>query len=94
MRCQMCFKDKLVQPVLQGSQAVVCKGCWFEVDRVLGFLDLVANVQQGIQSALPMDVPTETPQPPLPFDGVTEGLSQASEAPSEPTKRSRTRKQT
>ena len=38
-RCDMCFKEKpsLAQP-LPKSPSVVCKGCFYEIDRVIGFL--------------------------------------------------------
>lgn len=76
MRCQMCFKDKPVTPVLPGSLAQVCRGCFVEVDRVLGFLSMVADRAEGDQVALPdLGSQLETPLPP--FDGVTATLEEA-----------------
>lgn len=40
MRCDLCFKDKIgLQPVLPKCPAKVCKGCFYEIDRVIGFLE-------------------------------------------------------
>lgn len=47
-RCGMCFKakDALVPPV-QGSSPVVCKGCFYEIDRVIGYLETIATPYQS-----------------------------------------------
>lgn len=39
-RCDLCFKDKgqLQQPIPK-LPARVCKGCFYEIDRVIGFLE-------------------------------------------------------
>ena len=38
-RCDLCFKEKSpLQPVLPKVPGLVCKGCFYEVDRVIGFL--------------------------------------------------------
>lgn len=38
----MCFKDKEnLQPVRIGSRGTdqhVCRGCWYEIDKIIGFL--------------------------------------------------------
>lgn len=66
-RCDMCFKEKsgLQQPV-QRFPATVCKGCYYEIDRVIGFLAHYGFVYTG-QTALPLKakrvrVKKETPK--------------------------------
>ncbi|MBA7715234.1 hypothetical protein ES703_124275 [subsurface metagenome] len=40
MRCDFCFKEKAgTQPPLPKVAAKVCKGCFYEIDRVVGFLE-------------------------------------------------------
>lgn len=41
-RCGMCFKAKDLVPPLVGMAPVVCKGCFYEIDRVLGYLETIA----------------------------------------------------
>jgi len=39
-RCDLCFKEKgQLQPVAPKCDARVCKGCWYDVDRIVGFLE-------------------------------------------------------
>jgi hypothetical protein len=39
-RCDLCFKDKTqLQPPIPKCSAKVCKGCFYEIDRVIGFLE-------------------------------------------------------
>jgi len=39
-RCDMCFKEKAsLQPPIPKFPAKVCKGCFYEIDRVVGFLE-------------------------------------------------------
>jgi len=56
MRCNLCFKEKpnLAQPIPK-FPAVVCKGCFYEIDRVIGFL---AHYGCGIQMGTPETPPT------------------------------------
>lgn len=49
-RCEMCFKAKQVGPAQPGLSVQVCKGCFYEIDTVIGFLDMAAARQQGLQS--------------------------------------------
>jgi len=38
-RCDLCFKEKSpLQKVLPKMQAEVCKGCFYDIDRIIGFL--------------------------------------------------------
>jgi len=56
-RCDMCFKEKTpIQPPVKGLPAGVCKGCYYEIDRVIGFL---AHYGFGVsgQGALPIKPP-------------------------------------
>jgi len=39
-RCKMCFKAKSTGPALRGLDVEVCKGCWLDIDRVMGFLEI------------------------------------------------------
>lgn len=39
-RCDLCFKEKgQLQPPTPKSPAKVCKGCFYEIDRIIGFLE-------------------------------------------------------
>lgn len=67
-RCEMCFKAKSVSPAQPGMTVLVCRGCFYEIDRVLGFLDLATSHQAGTQSLmddLGAESPALTPQTPL-----------------------------
>lgn len=67
-RCEMCFKAKSVSPAQSGLAVLVCRGCFYEIDRVLGFLDLAASHQEGLQAVmadLGAESPVLTPQTPL-----------------------------
>lgn len=57
-RCDFCFKEKpgLQQP-LPKFPAVVCKGCFYEIDRVIGFLAHYGSTI-GIQAVLPENPPS------------------------------------
>lgn len=38
-RCEFCFKEKgSLQAPIRNFPAQVCKGCFYEIDRVVGFL--------------------------------------------------------
>ena len=74
MRCNMCFKDKgSLQPPLPKFPAAVCKGCYYEIDRVTGFLMhygwaisqglTIEGVQISAETAVPGN---ETPPKPPP----------------------------
>ncbi|MBA7714513.1 hypothetical protein ES703_123538 [subsurface metagenome] len=40
LRCDMCFKEKAsLQPPMPKFPGKVCKGCFYEIDRVVGFLE-------------------------------------------------------
>jgi len=43
MRCKMCFKEKSgLQPLRidgRGTDNHVCKGCYYEIDKIIGFLE-------------------------------------------------------
>ncbi|MBA7552322.1 hypothetical protein ES705_44880 [subsurface metagenome] len=48
-RCDMCFKEKIsLVPPISKLDAKVCKGCFYEIDRVVGFLEHYGFVLQGI----------------------------------------------
>lgn len=66
-RCDLCFKEKgQLQPVMPKSPAKVCKGCFYEIDRIIGFLEHYgANLQ--IQGDLPVARSKSKP-PKKPFD--------------------------
>lgn len=47
-RCDMCFKEKPgLQPPMPKFPSKVCKGCFYEIDRVVGFLQHYGFVLQG-----------------------------------------------
>lgn len=53
----MCFKAKDLVPAVQGTTvALVCKGCWYDVDRIVGYLEFY-----GLRMTA---IPAITPQPP------------------------------
>jgi len=37
-RCYMCFKSKQLVRLADFLQPTVCKGCWYEIDKTIGFL--------------------------------------------------------
>jgi len=52
-RCDMCFKEKAsLQPPMPKFPGKVCKGCFYEIDRVVGFLDHYGFTVVG-QTAFP-----------------------------------------
>jgi len=56
-RCDFCFKVKTpLEPPIRGIQARVCKGCFYDIDRVLGFLEHYGFTQIG-QAAMPFKPP-------------------------------------
>ena len=58
MRCDMCFKEKpSLQPPLPKFVAMVCKGCFYEIDRVVGFLAHYGVTTVMIEPALPFKPP-------------------------------------
>lgn len=70
-RCGMCFKDKeLVRPTPK-SKNVVCKACWYEIDRVVGYME---SLGMGFQHQL------ENPETPV------EGELDAGKPPKPPSK--------
>ncbi len=52
-RCQMCFKVKVLTAAQQGLAVQVCKGCFYEIDRVVGFLEMATRTSDGQQSVMP-----------------------------------------
>ena len=43
-RCTMCFQDKTgVSPPYPGISIGVCRGCYLQLDRVLGWLELAGK---------------------------------------------------
>lgn len=40
-RCGMCFKDKELTRVSPKTGNIVCKGCWYEIDRVVGYMESI-----------------------------------------------------
>ncbi|MBA7707081.1 hypothetical protein ES703_115946 [subsurface metagenome] len=60
--CNFCFGDKsLVLPPVKGIQAQVCKGCYYKIDQVVGFLRHY-GATITVQSPLPDDA--NPPNPP------------------------------
>lgn len=56
-RCDFCFKDKSpLQPPIRGIRSQVCKACFYEIDRVLGFLNHYGYDVIG-QASLPIKPP-------------------------------------
>jgi len=52
-RCNLCFKEKTsLQPPIRKFPAEVCKGCFYEIDRVIGFLEHYGFMVEG-QTAFP-----------------------------------------
>ena len=47
----MCFKVKVLTPAQPGMSVSVCKGCFYEIDRVVGFLEMAAGKATAVQSA-------------------------------------------
>lgn len=69
LRCEMCFKVKSLGPAQPGMDSQVCKGCFYEIDRVVGFLEMMAARAEGKQWTLrepqlvnPPNPPDETPE--------------------------------
>jgi len=53
-RCDLCFKDKSpLQPPFPKCPAKVCKACFYEIDRILGFFEHYGFTLIG-QAALPL----------------------------------------
>lgn len=66
-RCSMCFKAKELVPALKGGEDEVCKGCFYEIDRVLGYLEHIAmpyqsRMDQHINGSA--EIPPKAPQGP------------------------------
>jgi len=63
-RCGMCFKDKeLVRPTPRSAN-VVCKGCFFEIDRVVGYMESLGMGFQYTLSELEEPTGGKPPKPP------------------------------
>lgn len=62
-RCEMCFKAKQTSPAQPGMTVLVCRGCFYEIDRVIGFLELAATFQDGRQSVM-QDLGSSDPEDP------------------------------
>lgn len=77
-RCSMCFKDKggLMPPTQGMDGAPVCKGCFYEIDRVAGFL---AYHGWGLMKLLP--TPTVAVNPPTPQKQPEDGQETPPKAP-------------
>lgn len=60
-RCDLCFKEKSpLQSPFPQCQAKVCKGCFYEIDRIIGFL-----LHYGVRVALEQaELPFNPPKPP------------------------------
>jgi len=64
-RCQMCFKVKLLVPAMEGLAVQVCKGCFYEIDRVVGFIEMARAQAEGAQTTM-RDLGSDlTPLPPI-----------------------------
>lgn len=65
-RCDMCFKEKSpLQAPIRGIPTLVCKGCFYEIDRVVGFLQHYGFTVSG-QAALPLKPPKPPKKPKKP----------------------------
>ncbi|KKK78537.1 hypothetical protein LCGC14_2842600 [marine sediment metagenome] len=51
-RCRMCFKVKVLTPAAPGLAVLVCRGCFFQIDTVVGFLEMSGDVATGTQAVL------------------------------------------
>ena len=60
-RCEMCFKVKVLTAVQPGMAVQVCKGCFYEIDRVVGFLEMAAGHATGVQATMD-DLGSEVPE--------------------------------
>lgn len=60
MRCTLCFKEKpnLVPPIPK-FPAVVCKGCFYDIDRIIGYL-----MHYGCSILTQGQMPFKPPKPP------------------------------
>ena len=67
----MCFKDKPLVPVAPDVSTKVCKGCWYEIDRVQGFLEMSG------QYIMDVDAATGEITPLPPSFSLSYGLSEA-----------------
>jgi len=73
-RCNLCFKEKPgLQSPLPKFPAVVCKGCFYEIDRIVGFLSHY-GCAVGVQGSLPES-------PPSPPRGSKRPKSKSGEVP-------------
>jgi len=53
-RCGKCFKTKSpkdIVPPVDGMMPTVCKGCFYEIDVVLGYLESIQHPYQGRMDA-------------------------------------------
>jgi len=74
-RCDLCFKEKspLQQP-LPKMPCHVCKGCFYEIDRIIGFL-MHYGVTLLTQGELPFKPPKPPRKPKPKSEGTEEGKS-------------------
>lgn len=64
-RCGMCFKDKELTRVSPKTQNIVCKGCWYEIDRVVGYMESIDYAfQYRLQAAETVEPGAKPPKPP------------------------------
>jgi len=76
-RCDMCFKEKpSLQPPLPKFPAAVCKGCYYEIDRVVGFL-----IHYGLALMSQAELPFKPPKPPKRRKSKSEGLIKGDGSP-------------
>lgn len=59
-RCFLCFKARDTVRIRPGMSAQVCKACFYEIDRVIGFLE-----HYGCQMVGPLGASVKTPLAPL-----------------------------
>lgn len=63
-RCNLCFKEKSpLQKVLPKCDALVCKGCFYELDRIIGFLEHYGVNIASYQAGLFTPKPPKHPKP-------------------------------
>lgn len=67
----MCFKAKDLIPAVKGATtALVCKGCWYDVDRIVGYLEFYGLTMTAVPAITPPTPPTTTRRRSKAQDGV------------------------
>lgn len=68
-RCDLCFKEKSpLQAPLPKVPSLVCKGCFYEIDRIIGYL-----LHYGCQIMTQGQLAVKPPKPPKSLKSKSEG---------------------